>query len=168
MTYLGRKLQIDAKLGDRLGVSLALDNMGEAYRRQGFIGAEDDGSDAEPFDIPELVRIVQQLLVAGNETTTKLLAEMIYLIAQTPGEWERLRNDPSRIPSSTEAGLRLSSPNQGMSRVVMRDTEIAGQAITKNINMPTFSRANDAALAPLTNVQQAIDQTSSTNDVAKT
>ena len=107
------------------------------------LGAEDDGSDAEPFDIPELVRIVQQLLVAGNETTTKLLAEMMYLIALTPGEWQRLRDDPSRIPAAVEEGLRLSSPNQGMSRVVMRDTEIAGVAIPEGSRVVVlFSSAN--------------------------
>ena len=47
-------------------------------------------------DSSSLVRIVQQLLVAGNETTTKMLAETMRLIAETPGEWDRIRADRKR------------------------------------------------------------------------
>lgn len=93
------------------------------------VGAEDDGSDAEPLTMAELVRITQQLLVAGNETTTKLMSEMMRLIAHTDGEWKRIKAHPDRIPIVVEESLRLSSPNQGMSRVCTRDTEVAGVSI---------------------------------------
>ena len=110
---------------------------------QSHIGAEDDGSDSEPLDMPELVRIVQQLLVAGNETTTKLLAETIRLIADTPGEWDRIRADPSTIPAVVEEGLRISSPNQGMSRVATRDAVIGGVEIPEGSRVVVmFASAN--------------------------
>ena len=32
----------------------------------------------------EMLSIVQQLLVAGNETTTKMLTEMVRLLAERP------------------------------------------------------------------------------------
>lgn len=107
------------------------------------IGANDDGTDAEPLDMAELVRIVQQLLVAGNETTAKLITEMMRLLAETDGEWERLKADPSRIPAVVEESLRLSSPNQGMSRVATRDTTLAGVDIPKGARLVVmFASAN--------------------------
>ncbi len=89
------------------------------------VGA-DDGANSEPLQMPELVRIAEQLLVAGNETTAKLITEMARLIAVTGGEFDRIKADPTRIPTLVEESLRLASPNQGMSRVVMRDTTLAG------------------------------------------
>lgn len=107
------------------------------------VGAEDDGSDAEPLEMAELVRIVQQLLVAGNETTTKLISELMRLIADTPGEWERIQADPTRIPDVVEEGLRLSSPNQGMSRIATCDTSVAGTAIPEGSRLVVmFASAN--------------------------
>lgn len=98
------------------------------------VGAAEDGSDAEPLDMSELVRIVQQLLVAGNETTTKLMSEMMRLIATTDGEWDRIKADPGRIPDVVEESLRISSPNQGMSRVATCDTSVG------DVDIPEGSR----------------------------
>lgn len=107
------------------------------------LGAEDDGSDSTPLEMAELVRIVQQLLVAGNETTAKLITEMIRLIAETDGEWQRIRADPERIPAVVEESLRLSSPNQGMSRVATCDTTLAGVEIPAGARLIVmFASAN--------------------------
>ena len=106
-------------------------------------GSEPDGSSSEPLSDSELVRIVQQLLVAGNETTTKLLAETMRLVAESPGEWDRIRADRGRIPGLIEESLRLSSPNQGLPRVAMRDTEVGGVAIPKGAKLVVmFAAAN--------------------------
>ena len=112
------------------------------------LGAADDGADAEPLDMPELVRIAEQLLVAGNETTAKLITEMMRLIAVTDGEWDRLKADRDRIPGVVEESLRISSPNQGMSRIVMRDTSLAGVDIPAGARVIVmFASANrDEAL----------------------
>lgn len=93
------------------------------------VGAADDGGDLEPLATAELVRIVQMLLVAGNETTTKFLAETLRHLASIPDAWEALRDDPSMIPGAVEEGLRISSPTQGNYRLVTRDTELGGVAI---------------------------------------
>lgn len=91
----------------------------------------DDG-DKRPLEMAEMLSIVQQLLVAGNETTTKALTEGTMLLAQNPHVWEKLRADPAGYaPLVTEEVLRLSTPTQGMFRVVTRDTELAGVAIPK-------------------------------------
>lgn len=94
---------------------------------------EDLTGETRQLTMPEMLSIVQQLLVAGNETTTKALTEGVLLLAQHPREWERLREDPSGYaPLVTEEVLRLSTPTQGMFRRVTRDTEVAGVAIPKN------------------------------------
>lgn len=88
------------------------------------------------LDMPEMLSIVQQLLVAGNETTTKALTEGVMLLAQHPEEWAKLKADPAgRAIAVTEEVLRLSTPTQGMFRVVTKDTEIEGCPVPKGARL---------------------------------
>ena len=60
---------------------------------------------------PEVYGIIRQLMVAGNETTTKFLNETMRLLIENPQWWERLENDPDGIVHGiVEEGLRASSP----------------------------------------------------------
>jgi cytochrome P450 len=90
--------------------------------------------DKRPLDMPEMLSIVQQLLVAGNETTTKMLTEMMRLLAEHPDEWRKLKDDPTRVDRVVEETLRLSTPTQGMWRIVTRDVELGG------VHIPAGSR----------------------------
>jgi len=90
---------------------------------------EDEVDDKRPLDVPEIVSIVQELLVGGNETTTKLLAEMIRLLAGDPERWEQIRQEPESIGAVVEESLRLASPAQAMWRLATADTELGGVAI---------------------------------------
>jgi cytochrome P450 len=69
------------------------------------------------------------LLVAGNETTTSLLAGMLHAFAEHPGEYERVREDPSLIGPAVEEALRYTSPIQGFYRTALRDHEVGGATI---------------------------------------
>ena len=90
-----------------------------------------------------MLSIIQQLLVAGNETTTKMLTEMLRLLAEHPAEWEALRADPSQAPAFVEETLRLSTPTQGMFRVVKNDTRLAGVDLPAGAHVVVmFSSAN--------------------------
>jgi cytochrome P450 len=91
-----------------------------------------------------MLSIVQQLLVAGNETTTKSLTEGVKLLAEHPDVWAKLQADPSGYaPMVAEEVLRLSSPTQGMFRVVTADTELAGVPIPKGARLLVmFAAAN--------------------------
>ena len=107
------------------------------------IGGADDGSDLEPLAMAELALVVQQLLVAGNETTTKFLAETLRHLASTPNAWAAPRDDPGTIPGAVEEGLRLSSPSQGSYRVATRDTELGGVTIPAGARVVVmFASAN--------------------------
>ncbi|MBL6630457.1 MAG: cytochrome P450 [Ilumatobacteraceae bacterium] len=93
------------------------------------VGDNGEEIDDRPLTMPEMLSIIQQLLVAGNETTTKALTEMMRLLGENPTEWDRLREDPSRAKAVFEETLRLSTPTQGMFRVVKADAEVAGTSL---------------------------------------
>jgi len=77
----------------------------------------------------EMLNILQQLLVAGNETTTNLIASAMMLLVQNPAQMEALRAERSRIPNLIEEALRLESPVQGLFRMAKVDVEIGGVKI---------------------------------------
>lgn len=103
-----------------------------------------------PLDVPEMLSILQQLLVAGNETTTHSIAEGVLLLIENPDQHALLKADPGLIPNFTEEVLRLSSPTANMWRVVTRDTEINGVPVAKGSMVQLrFSSANrDEAVYP--------------------
>jgi cytochrome P450 len=82
-----------------------------------------------PLDTAESLSIIQQLLVAGNETTTSAIAEGILLLIRHPDQLALLQNDPGLIPNLVEEVLRLSTPTANMWRVCKQDTEVNGTRI---------------------------------------
>ena len=82
------------------------------------------------LEFGEVFSIMQQLMVAGNETTTKFLNETIRLLIEHPQWWDQMRDDPEATWNGLiEEGLRVSSPNQGLFRVVTKDTEFHGHEL---------------------------------------
>ncbi len=106
---------------------------------------DDDGNPLPdtPLTMPEMLSIIQQLLVAGNETTTKFLTEMMRLLGENPDEFAKLKADPSRAKAVGEEALRLSTPTQGMFRIVQDDAEVAGCPLSAGDRaVVMFSAAN--------------------------
>lgn len=102
--------------------------------------AEDNG---RRIDKAELVSMVIQILVAGNDTTTSALASAMYRMIQTPGLESELRESPERIANYIEEILRMESPVQGLYRRATRDTCIAGVDIPEgSIVILRFGAAN--------------------------
>jgi cytochrome P450 len=92
-----------------------------------LVRARVDGE--RPLDVGEQLSILQQLLVAGNETTANAIAEGIRHLATDPALCERVGGEPALIPGFVEEVLRLASPVQGMWRRAKRDAELGGVAI---------------------------------------
>jgi cytochrome P450 len=94
-------------------------------------GDEAGLDDTRPLDIPEMLSILHQLLVAGNETTTTLLAESMRLLISDPEAYECVAadSDGSYTAGVVEETLRLCAPAQGMFRVVTCDTVVGGVEI---------------------------------------
>ena len=105
-------------------------------------------TDTRPLATAEVLGVVQQLIVGGNETTTKALTELIRHLADHPEHWAAAQQDPSTIPTIIEESLRLSSPVQGFPRTATRDVELGGVAIAKGQRLVvTYASANrDEAL----------------------
>ena len=87
--------------------------------------------DERPLDDAESLSIVQQLMVAGNETTTAALAEGLRLFATNPDQYKMIQDDPKLIPNAVEEVLRLSSGSSGIWRVMHREAELGGVTLPK-------------------------------------
>ncbi len=83
----------------------------------------------EPLSAAEQLSIIQQILVAGNESTTNTLAEGLVILLRTPGAWERLHAEPGLIPNAVEEMLRTANAVAGSWRIAARDCEIGGVPI---------------------------------------
>lgn len=88
-----------------------------------------EGFDSAPLNMAEMLSIIQQLLVAGNQTTTHLLGEMLLLLDEHPEQWARLAEDPLYGKDVADEALRLAAPTQGMFRVVSEDTQIGSTTL---------------------------------------
>lgn len=80
---------------------------------------------------PEALGMIQQILVAGNETSTAGIAGGVVLLIENPDEQTKLRNNPDLIPGAVEEILRLETPTSGMWRTATEDTEVGGVPIPK-------------------------------------
>ena len=106
-----------------------------------LVHAQIDGE--RPLDDGELLSIVQQLLVAGNETTTATLAEGIILLARNPTELAKVKTDPKIIPNMVEEMLRLASASSGIWRVMKQDAELGGVTLPRGaMVMMRYAAAN--------------------------
>ena len=80
---------------------------------------------------PEALGMIQQILVAGNETSTAGIAGGVVLLIENPAEQTKLRSNPDLIPGAVEEILRLETPTSGMWRTATEDTEVGGVPIPK-------------------------------------
>jgi len=87
--------------------------------------------DPRKMDHSELLSILQQLLVAGNETTAHTLTAGLYYLISNPDQMAKVLADPELIPGLVEETLRYLTPTNNMWRVAMRDAEIGGFAVKK-------------------------------------
>ncbi len=69
------------------------------------------------------------LLIAGNETTTKLLGNALFWLEAFPDQRALLRADPTLIPGAVEETLRFDTSTQALARVLTRDVELHGTTL---------------------------------------
>ena len=74
----------------------------------------------------EIIGLCITLLVAGNETTSNLIANTLEVLAGQPDLWGRLRDDRELIPTFIEEMVRWRSPTQTIFRTTTEPTEIGG------------------------------------------
>ena len=77
----------------------------------------------------ELLGFCFLLIIAGNETTTKLVGNAIYWLAENPDQRRAMADDPSLIPGAVEETLRYDGSTQAMARCLTRDVELHGKTM---------------------------------------
>ena len=85
--------------------------------------------DERPLDETELLNVSQQLLVAGNGTTTHTIGAGLWMLIQNPDILEDVRQNPELIEKLVEEIVRLLTPTNSMWRKATADSELGGVTI---------------------------------------
>jgi len=85
------------------------------------------GTADEVLSDEQVVGFCFLLIIAGNETTTKLLANCLLALQRCPGERAKVASDPGRIPDAIEEILRYEGSTQLMARTLTRPVDLHGE-----------------------------------------
>ena len=107
--------------------------------------------DGDPLTHDERMGALRQFLLAGNETTTTLLANIGHRLATDHELRDRLASDRDLVPAFVEEALRHESPVTGLYRVATRATTLGAQLVAKGeFAWLAFAAANrDPELCPV-------------------
>jgi cytochrome P450 len=93
-----------------------------------LIAAEIEGDRLADADI---IGFLFLMVIAGNETTTKLLGNALYWAWRNPDQLARIRGDAGLIPGWAEETLRYDPSSQLIARTALADIELHGRVIPK-------------------------------------
>ena len=91
-----------------------------------FIQAEENG---QRLSREEVIRFCVTLVVAGAETTTYYLGNLLGYLVEMPSLFTQLKADRAQLRPFMEEAARHSGPVQRLHRVCVRDTEVGGVPI---------------------------------------
>ncbi|TMR29075.1 cytochrome P450, partial [Nonomuraea zeae] len=83
----------------------------------------------------EVIAFLFLMVVAGNETTTKLLANALYWGWRHPEQLAKPLADPGLVPAWVEETLRYDTSSQMIARTVTEDTELHGRLVPAGARM---------------------------------
>ena len=110
--------------------------------------ADNPAPGEEPIPMAQLLTLLRELVIAGNETSGKLITEIVRLLDTKPGEWDRIRSEPERARPVVEEALRWASPSQTAFRRATADTQLAGVDIPAGsvlvVSFASVNRDEDA------------------------
>lgn len=75
--------------------------------------------------------IVMGYAIPSLDTTIQTATSMFKLLAENPEKFNEIKENPDLIRGVVNEAIRLSSPVRGFSRVVTKDTEVAGYQLEK-------------------------------------
>ena len=79
--------------------------------------ADNPGPGEDPIPMAQLLTLLRELVIAGNETSGKLITEIVRLLDTKPGEWDRIRTEPDEPGRSWRrrcAGRPRPRPRSGV------------------------------------------------------
>lgn len=77
----------------------------------------------------EILAFCYLMIIAGNETTTKLLANCLYWLDRNPEQRAKIEGHPERIPDWIEETMRYDNSTQLMARTLTEDVEMYGETM---------------------------------------
>jgi cytochrome P450 len=80
--------------------------------------------DGERIPLEEMEAMILQLLVAGHETTTSLVTNLMWRLLEVPTRWAHVVAHPDIIPNAIEESLRFDPPVLGLFRTNEEPTTI--------------------------------------------
>jgi cytochrome P450 len=107
--------------------------------------------DGDRLSDEELAMFLNQLLVAGNETTRNTISGGLVAFAEHPDQWDRLRADRSLVAPAVEEILRWTTAVIYFMRTATTDTELGGQAIAAGdpvVMLYASANRDDAEFGP--------------------
>jgi cytochrome P450 len=87
--------------------------------------------DGDRLDDRDIIGFLFLMVIAGNETTTKLLGNALYWGSRNPDQLARVTADPGLIPSWAEETLRYDPSSQLIARTAVTDIELHGRVIPR-------------------------------------
>jgi cytochrome P450 len=91
-----------------------------------LIGAEIDG---DRLSDKEVMAFLFLMVIAGNETTTKLLGNALYWLWKNPAQRAKVAGHPNMIPNWAEETLRYDNSSQMLARTLACDVELHGNTM---------------------------------------
>lgn len=85
--------------------------------------------DGDRLTDDEIIGFMFLMVVAGNETTTKLLGNALYWAGRNPAEYAKVVADPERVPDWVEETLRYDTSSQIVARTATEDLDYHGRVI---------------------------------------
>ncbi len=85
--------------------------------------------DGQLPEVADVVRLAVILFAAGQETTARLLATGMRILAERPALADELREQPEAIANFIEECLRFESPIKGTFRLALRDVQVGGTEV---------------------------------------
>ncbi|MCW6507829.1 cytochrome P450 [Lichenifustis flavocetrariae] len=76
-----------------------------------------------------IIRQINELVAAGNDTTANLMGQMLLFLAENPEQDAEVRANPDLLRDVVEETLRRRGTSPGLFRITKKDVEIGGATI---------------------------------------
>jgi cytochrome P450 len=86
----------------------------------------------------EASMLVRAILTAGVDTTVNGIGAVVYALARTPAQWQKLRENRGLARAAFEEAIRFESPVQTFFRTVTRPAEIDGVELAEGDKILMF------------------------------
>ncbi|MEO1059875.1 MAG: cytochrome P450 [Actinomycetota bacterium] len=91
----------------------------------------------------EVLGFMGFLFIAGSQTTTQLIGNLVWRLLQRPDQLALVRQDRDLVANAVEESLRYDAPVHGLFRTNTEETELQGQTIPEGSKvMCSFFSAN--------------------------